>query len=913
MPYTPEEEDKEEPAAAVVAAALVAEMDGRSTGVKGKESVQVLREMLGQFPAVGGGGGAAAAAASPRPREAGEAQGKAQHGAAAAPSQRETSTVAHEWLEELARKHGEMLGHALPAAMRNASKDVREAGVSLVEELLLRGSRLIVQACMPTLALALAALRVDRQESTGTCAPVAVSALLLALRRCRPHRLEQVMEECKRTCARLLSSLPKTFASEADDKIKADGLCGLLGTLLLLQDCGMLQDVMRGEREEHAIASIVKCFAVSCRGVLVEATATGPAALRYTAIAAAYQHDHLQQTPQRLQQARQRPCNSTNHEDEQGEEEEEEEEEKEEWGEEGGVTRHSGGKVWRRVRQRVRQVARSCQRPLAPPQAARVSPPPPHPCRQDTRWSGHKASATPSQAASPEEGSRRGKEEEGSREERGRRGREEPECGESVGGVGSQECGHKTSRMLHSEAYPHVTFYHVGNASLMEEMLGAILLVLAQSSGLYRLVKVSASSSSSSTPTPRSLTSRLVLLASSSPSSRSHCHLTQPPLCQRERGEGGGVWWGGSRERASEREMPESMRVTVFVLDVPCQQGFICSRGRTAKTNVCIQSTNVLHPTETIQVFGQELSSGAGGREVEGQLDGSRRATLVLLINKLISCYASSCHQLAPDLPWVSDDGGGWSKRSNKGPYVSWPPAACGLASPTAQTILPTEGLADLPPLWEEEAAAVAGGCLSSGLVLRLPPPLVPSCAASSTSTSASSLPPHATPPARAGGNREMPPRYGRGNGSLAMSQLLASLDYLLDIYLDMLEAYLVAQGMEAGGGGGGGGGGNASRPLAAARNEQLCACLVTQGVADLAEAVGASFDGKLLRAAYPLLAAAASPSSALAAAALASLHRIRRACSYSSLRCVSCALRLSCLDKLARNASECGGELSTD
>ena len=105
------------------------------------------------------------------------------------------------------------------------------------------------------------------------------------------------MEECKRTCARLLSSLPKTFASEADDKIKADGLCGLLGTLLLLQDCGMLQDVMRGEREEHAIASIVKCFAVSCRGVLVEATATGPAALRYTAIAAACLRQSLLQLP----------------------------------------------------------------------------------------------------------------------------------------------------------------------------------------------------------------------------------------------------------------------------------------------------------------------------------------------------------------------------------------------------------------------------------------------------------------------------------------------------------------------------------------------------------------------------------------------------------------------------------------
>jgi len=63
-----------------------------------------------------------------------------------------------------------------------------------------------------------------------------------------------------------------------------------------------------------------------------------------------------------------------------------------------------------------------------------------------------------------------------------------------------------------------------------------------------------------------------------------------------------------------------------------------------------------------------------------------------------------------------------------------------------------------------------------------------------------------------------------------------------------------------------------------------LCRHLAVEGLGDFAWALGGSFEPKLLRAAYPLLAASASTSATLSDTAMVTLERVCGACGYGSL-----------------------------
>ena len=58
-----------------------------------------------------------------------------------------------------------------------------------------------------------------------------------------------------------------------------------------------------------------------------------------------------------------------------------------------------------------------------------------------------------------------------------------------------------------------------------------------------------------------------------------------------------------------------------------------------------------------------------------------------------------------------------------------------------------------------------------------------------------------------------------------------------------------------------------------------------SQGVGHFAWALGVAFEAKLLKAVFPLLAAAASHHSTVSDAAMATLERVCAACAYPSLR----------------------------
>ena len=67
-------------------------------------------------------------------------------------------------------------------------------------------------------------------------------------------------------------------------------------------------------------------------------------------------------------------------------------------------------------------------------------------------------------------------------------------------------------------------------------------------------------------------------------------------------------------------------------------------------------------------------------------------------------------------------------------------------------------------------------------------------------------------------------------------------------------------------------------------RMHSLCRCLAVEGLGDFASTLGGSFEPKLLRAAYPLLAASASTNATLCDTAMATLQRVCGACGYGSL-----------------------------
>ena len=159
----------------------------------------------------------------------------------------------------------------------------------------------------------------------------------------------------------------------------------------------------------------------------------------------------------------------------------------------------------------------------------------------------------------------------------------------------------------------------------------------------------------------------------------------------------------------------------------------------------------------------------------------------------------------------------------------------------------------ELPSLWEEEGASD----FVRPLVLRPPAP--------------TPQPPE-TAPTLAWSASNVPAAISSAG---CAHEAIASVDHVLDAYIALALSSSGAAG--------------SSMPDLApgydSRSHMLCKCLALEGFGGAANALGSSFEGKLLATSFPLLAAAASAHADVSTAAVASLERVRAACGYASLQ----------------------------
>jgi len=249
------------------------------------------------------------------------------------------------WRATVASNYLTLLNRALPAALTHPALVIRRGALDLVSVLLLQCTETL-GVCVPALLHALAALCADSAED------VAQAALALVSDWAKRGRLDQAVSTSLEAVLALLLSLPVTFRCEADQGVKRLAIQHLWGHMRLLQAAGAL-DRLLDSKIHNVLGALLQCMRMPCDQVpAVVEHDPHPAALRYTAPAAAQQGGLPQHQPAT------RPGNAAS-----------------EWAQTASESAGARQSAGQRVRQRLRQVATACQRPLANASSAPVTAP----------------------------------------------------------------------------------------------------------------------------------------------------------------------------------------------------------------------------------------------------------------------------------------------------------------------------------------------------------------------------------------------------------------------------------------------------------------------------------------------------------------------------------------------------------